>query len=153
MLQIQNFRRDMMPTESEILTSRLIDRTIRPLFGRGFGHDVQITCDTLSLDPIAGHDPRVAAANAAATALTLSDTPWAFGPAAVVRVIAVNNSSTALSIIVNPTRREATNAMIDVLVGGASGRRLIMLDGHANNIADDLVARCIEVNLLKDSLI
>lgn len=138
------FRRDLAPSESEILTSRLIDRMLRPLFPRGFAHDVQISCDALSLDMTSGHDPRVAAANAAAAALTISDVPWTYGPVALTRIIARRESST---LVVNPTRRDTLDASVDVLVGGAAGGRLIMLDGFANDAPDDLVAKCIQVGL------
>lgn len=132
----------MGPSESEILTSRLIDRTLRPLFARGFAHDVQISCDTLSLDAVGGHDPRVAAANAAATALLLTDAPWRYGPAACVRLAADRDGTRC---IVNPTRRQADGADFDVVLGAAAGRRVIMLDGAARDVADDVVVRCIEV--------
>eukprot|EP00064_Thunnus_orientalis_P011649 superscaffoldBa00001701_g11680 len=67
-------RRELGTTDNEILTSRLIDRSIRPLFPAGYFYDTQILCNLLAVDGV--NDPDVLAINAASAALALSDIPW-----------------------------------------------------------------------------
>ena len=76
-------RRELGPTESEILTSRLIDRSLRPMFLTNYCYETQVICSTLAVD---GYNiPDVLAINAASMAISLSDVPWN-GPVAAVRV-------------------------------------------------------------------
>src|SRR5436853_1657253 len=77
------FKREGRPTEKEILTCRLVDRPIRPLFPEGFYNDTQIIAVLLSAD--AENDPDILAINGASAALSVSDIPWA-GPFGAVRV-------------------------------------------------------------------
>lgn len=70
------------PTEREILTSRLIDRSLRPLFPYNYNYDTQIVCNMLAMD--ATNPPETVAINAASAALALSDVPW-HGPIGAVR--------------------------------------------------------------------
>lgn len=77
------FRRELGPTEREILTSRVIDRSIRPLFPANFQCDTQIICNMLAVDGI--NSPDIISINAASAALSLSDIPWN-GPVGAVRV-------------------------------------------------------------------
>lgn len=67
---------------AEILTSRLIDRSVRPLFPNGFNHDTQLSCNMLTLDPM--HEADVLSINASSLALAVSDIPWE-GPVGAVR--------------------------------------------------------------------
>lgn len=76
-------RRELGPNEREILTSRLIDRSLRPLFSDNFCYETQIVCNMLAVDSI--NSPDVVAINAASAALSLSDIPWN-GPVGAVRV-------------------------------------------------------------------
>lgn len=82
-LVTNNFRGDILgPSEKEILTARLIDRSLRPLFPDEFKCETQLVCNMLAIDSM--HLPDVLAINAASTALSLSDIPWN-GPVAAVR--------------------------------------------------------------------
>src|SRR5690242_8805964 len=89
------FKREGRPTEKEILTCRMIDRPIRPLFPKGWYNEVQVQCIVLSADGI--HDPDILAINGASTALMVSDIPWE-GPLGAVRVGRV-----AGQLVANPT--------------------------------------------------
>lgn len=75
-------RRELGPTEKEILTSRLIDRSLRPLFPAGFRYETQLICNILAID--SNYSPDVLSINAASLALAMSDIPWN-GPVAAVR--------------------------------------------------------------------
>src|SRR5919108_5454682 len=92
------FKRERAPSEREILTSRLIDRPIRPLFPKGFGQETQIIAFVLSADT--ENDPDILAMIGASTALTVSDIPFD-GPIGAVRVGRVDGE-----LIVNPTRQQ-----------------------------------------------
>lgn len=72
------------PTEKEILTSRLIDRSLRPLFPKNYNYETQIVCTMLAVDSV--NSPETVAINAASTALALSDVPWN-GPVGAVRFV------------------------------------------------------------------
>lgn len=78
------FRRELGASEKEILTSRLIDRSLRPLFPTEFTSETQIACNMLALDSV--HAPDVASINAASFALAVSDIPWN-GPVGAVRYV------------------------------------------------------------------
>uniref|UniRef100_A0A915K7A1 Exoribonuclease phosphorolytic domain-containing protein n=1 Tax=Romanomermis culicivorax TaxID=13658 RepID=A0A915K7A1_ROMCU len=132
-------RRDLGPSEYEILTSRMIDRSIRPLFAKGFGHDVQLTCNVLALD--SSNDPCVMAINAASASLALSDVPWA-GPVAAVRLSYDDEKDVCL---VNPTRRQLKNNPLNVVVTAAGGKRVIMIDGEADDLPPRKFVACLEV--------
>ena len=107
-------------TEKEILTSRIIDRSIRPLFPKGFSDETQVVCNLLSLD--GQNDPDVLAINAASTALALSDIPWN-GPVGAVRV-ALDQE---YEVITNPTRKEMNDAKMNLVVSvNESGNVLMM---------------------------
>ncbi|NDI17158.1 MAG: polyribonucleotide nucleotidyltransferase, partial [Verrucomicrobia bacterium] len=80
------FRREGRPTEKEILTCRMIDRPLRPLFPKGYYYDTQVIAILLSAD--GQNDPDILALNGASAALMVSDIPWA-GPIAAVRVARV----------------------------------------------------------------
>lgn len=76
------FRKELAPTEKEILSGRLVDRSIRPLFPSSFRCDTQVVCNMLAMDSV--YMPDVLSINAASLALSLSDIPWN-GPVAAVR--------------------------------------------------------------------
>ena len=104
------FKREGRPTEKEILTSRLIDRPIRPLFPKGFLHEIQIMASVLSSD--GEYDPDVLAVLGASCALRLSSIPFP-DPLGVVRVGYVNQQW-----VLNPTYRELTQSSVDLVVAG-----------------------------------
>jgi polyribonucleotide nucleotidyltransferase len=123
------FKREGRPSESEILTSRLIDRPIRPLFPKGMIHEVQIIAIVLSSD--GENDPDVLAVNGASAALSISDIPFD-GPVGAVRVGRINDT-----FIINPTYVELEKGAIDlVVVGNRSG--VIMLEGKLKEVSEEL---------------
>lgn len=91
-------RRELGPSEREILTSRLIDRSLRPLFPENYYFDTQLICNMLAVDSV--NNPDIVCINAASAALSLSDIPWE-GPVGAVRVGMIDNE-----LILNPTRKE-----------------------------------------------
>jgi len=113
------FKREGRPSESEILTARLIDRPIRPLFPKGLLNEVQIMAIVLSSD--GENDPDIFSVIGASLALSISDIPFN-GPLACCRVGFVNNQ-----FILNPTYAELENSDLDVVVA-ANTNGIIMLE-------------------------
>jgi len=121
------FKREGRPTEKEILSSRLIDRSIRPLFDKGFRFEVQVQADVLSSDQ--ENDADVLALNATSCALAISNIPWA-GPVAAVRVAKVNGE-----LVLNPLSSQIDESALDVVVAG-SEESLLMVEGRASEISE-----------------
>src|SRR6058998_2067956 len=105
------FKREGRPTEKEVLTSRMIDRPLRPLFPQGYFYDTQIISVLLSAD--AENDPDILAINGASAALSVSDIPWA-GPFGAVRIARV-----AGNFIVNPTHAQRKESDLDLIYVGS----------------------------------
>ena len=106
------FKREGKPSEKEILTSRLIDRPIRPLFPEGFYHDVQIVAMVVSLDPEIDSDiPSMIGASAA---LVLSGVPFA-GPIGAARVGYIDGE-----YVLNPTKTQLEKTQLDLVVAGTA---------------------------------
>lgn len=116
-------RRELGPSEKEILTSRMIDRSLRPLFPPGYYYDTQLVCNLLAVDSI--NDPDVISINTASAALAVSDIPWD-NPVAAVRVGLVGND---YDVIINPTRREASLSQLDLIVAGTEAKQIVMMEG------------------------
>ncbi|XP_054165360.1 polyribonucleotide nucleotidyltransferase 1, mitochondrial-like [Oppia nitens] len=121
-----HLRREMGATEREILTARLIDRSIRPLFPKGYNFETQLVCNLLSVDAV--NDPDVLAINSASAALSLSDIPWN-GPVGAVRVALTRDRST---VITCPTRKEMADASLNCVVTCNSAGNVLMLEAFAN---------------------
>src|SRR6184192_1591289 len=122
------FKREGRPTEKETLTSRMIDRPLRPLFPQGYFYDTQIISILLSAD--GENDPDILAINGASAALCVSDIPWA-GPIGAVRVGRINGQ-----FVANPTHTQMCDSDLDlVYVGNESD--LVMFEGSAKEISDD----------------
>ena len=121
------FKREGRPSESELLTSRLIDRPVRPLFPKGFLNEVQVMAIVLSSD--GENDPDVLAVNGASIALSISDIPF-LGPIACCRVGRVNNE-----FILNPTYAQLDQSDLDVvLVVNKQG--VMMLESKAKEVSE-----------------
>src|SRR6266850_797592 len=121
------FKREGRPTEKEILTSRLIDRPIRPLFPKGWYNEVQVQTIVLSAD--GENDPDMLAVVGASAALMVSDIPWA-GPLGAARIGRVKGQ-----FIANPTHAEMLESDLDlVYVGNATD--LVMYEGAAKEITE-----------------
>jgi polyribonucleotide nucleotidyltransferase len=128
-------KREGRPSEREILTSRQIDRPIRPLFPEGFRCETQVIAFVLSADT--ENDPDVIAINAASCALTLSDIPF-HGPIGAVRVGLVNGQ-----FIVNPTYSEMRDSLLNIMVvGGKDG--IVMIESGAKQVKEETVVDAIE---------
>jgi polyribonucleotide nucleotidyltransferase len=125
------FRREIgRPSEKEVLTCRLIDRPLRPLFPDGYMSETQVIATVFSADP--EFDPDVLAMNGASFALTLSDIPWA-GPVAAARVGYINGE-----YILNPTHSELAQSALDIVVAG-TGAAVVMVEGQAGELGEDVI--------------
>src|SRR5580765_4645441 len=121
------FKREGRPTEKEILTSRLIDRPVRPLFPKGFFHETQIIAFVLSAD--GQNDPDVLALNAASTALTCSLIPFPT-PVGAVRVGRVGGN-----FVLNPTNADRDRSDIDLIVVGTEDA-VVMVEAGAREVSE-----------------
>ena len=122
------FKREGRPSEKEILTSRLIDRPVRPLITKDFTYQTQIIITVFSAD--ADHDPDVLSVTAASAALMLSDVPFE-GPLAAVRVARVGGD-----FICNPTKAELEGSDMDIVVAGTK-EAIVMVEGGAKEVPEN----------------
>ena len=116
-------RRELGPTETEILTGRMIDRSLRPVFPKGYFCETQIICNLLAVDGT--NDPDVLTINTASAALASSDIPFD-GPIAAIRVGLLGDS---YDVIVNPTRKEMANSKLNLVVAGTGEKNILMMEG------------------------
>src|SRR4249920_2039994 len=121
------FKREGRPTEKEILTSRVIDRPIRPLFPKGWYNEVQIQSVLLSAD--GENDPDILSIIGASAALMVSDIPWE-GPLGAVRVGRVNGE-----FVANPTHAQMAESDLDLIYVG-NKRDIVMYEGSAKEITE-----------------
>lgn len=128
-------KREGRPHDDQILTARLIDRSIRPLFPHGMISDVQIVATVLSYD--GENDPDVPALIAVCGALMISGIPWE-GPLAAARVGRIDGK-----LVINPTVEERENSDFDIIVSG-TGNNLTMLEGGAKEVQEDHLLDAIE---------
>ncbi|MGH0132106.1 UNVERIFIED_CONTAM: hypothetical protein FKN15_018200 [Acipenser sinensis] len=119
-------RRELGTTDNEILTSRLIDRSIRPLFPAGYFYDTQVLCNLLAVDGV--NDPDVLAINGASAALAVSDIPWN-GPVGAVRMGLVDGE-----FLVNPTRKEMSSSTLNLVVVGGPHSQVVMMEAAGENV-------------------
>ncbi|MDP1853467.1 MAG: polyribonucleotide nucleotidyltransferase [Candidatus Omnitrophota bacterium] len=128
------FKREGRPTESEILTSRLIDRPIRPLFPKGFVNEIQIMGLVLSSDGV--NDPDILAVIGASSAIALAGIPFA-GTIGAVRVGMIEGN-----FILNPSYAELEKSVLDlVVVGSKTG--VIMLEAKAKELPEEKILEAI----------
>ncbi|XP_026756596.2 polyribonucleotide nucleotidyltransferase 1, mitochondrial [Galleria mellonella] len=130
-------RRELGPTEREILTSRLIDRSLRPLFPQNYNYDTQVVCNMLAVD--ATNPPETIAVNAASAALALSDVPWN-GPIGAVRLGNIDNE-----IIINPTRKDLEKSSLNLVVAATKSNLVVMLEGSAADILQQDLLKAIKL--------
>ena len=122
------FKREGRPTEKEILTCRMTDRPLRPLFPKGYFYDTQIVAILLSAD--GENDSDILAMNGASAALCLSDIPFA-GPIGAVRVGRVDGQ-----FVINPTHAQRENSDLDLIYVG-NKTDVIMIEGQADELPED----------------
>ena len=130
------FKREGRPTEKEILTARLTDRPIRPLFPEGFMNAVQVFAMVLSSD--GKNDSDILAIIGASCALTISDIPFG-GPVGAVRIGLKDEK-----FIVNPTFEELENSKLNLVAVGLKGK-LVMLEAGAEEISEEKMLEAIEL--------
>ena len=128
-------KREGRPSEREILTSRQIDRPVRPLFEEGFKCETQVIAFVLSADT--ENDPDVSAINGASAALTISDIPF-LGPIGAVRVGLVNGA-----FVVNPTYSEMRDSLLNIMVVGTA-EGIVMIESGAKEVKEETVVDAIE---------
>jgi len=121
-------KREGRPNDKEVLSSRLIDRTLRPLFPKGYHHETQAICAVLSSD--GEHDGDVLGGFGASCAFHISDAPFEGGPSAMVRVGRVDGE-----FIINPTISEQEGSDIDLIVGGTQ-ESVLMIEGDMEEISE-----------------
>ncbi len=123
------FKREGRPTEKETLTSRLIDRPIRPLFPKGFMNEVQVVCTVLSTDR--NHDPDIAALLGTSAALAISGVPFK-GPIGAARV----GFDEENGYFLNPTVEELAKSELDMVVAGTD-KAVLMVESEAKELLED----------------
>ena len=129
------FKREGRPTEKEILTARMTDRPLRPLFPKGYLYDTQIITLLLSAD--GQNDPDILSINGASAALCVSDIPFT-GPVGAVRVGRV-----AGQFVVNPTHDQRAESDLDLVYVG-DGDKVIMIEGAANELPESDFAAALD---------
>lgn len=128
-------RRELGVSEREILSSRLIDRSVRPLFPAHFTCETQLVCNMLAIDSI--YMPDVLSINAASFALAVSDIPWN-GPIGAVRLGLIDGK-----VIVNPSRLELQTSLLDLVVTGTKHKLIVMIEGKANSVSMSYILKAI----------
>jgi polyribonucleotide nucleotidyltransferase len=124
------FKREGKPSEKETLTSRLIDRPIRPLFPEGFYNEVQVIIHVLSVNPEI--DPDIPAMIGASAALSLSGMPFA-GPLGAARVGYLNGQ-----YVLNPTKTQLATSKMDLVVSGTE-QAVLMVESEAQQLPEDVM--------------
>src|SRR6056300_1551892 len=129
------FKREGRPTEKEILTSRLCDRPLRPLFPKGFLNEVQVIGYLLSTDQV--NEADVLMVNGASAAIMISDIPWN-GPIGCVRLGQIDGE-----FVVNPTNEQMYDSTLDLIYVG-SEKEMMMIEGSADQIPEDRFVEALE---------
>ncbi len=131
------FKREGRPTERAILTARMIDRPIRPLWPKGYRNEVQVICTVLSADLVTAHD--ILCINGASAALMLSPMPF-FGPVGAVRIGQIDGQ-----LVVNPTlpAMDGGNDLDLIVVGTKEG--LTMVEAGADQVPEDRLLEALEI--------
>jgi polyribonucleotide nucleotidyltransferase len=128
-------KREGRMSEREVLTSRQIDRPVRPMFAEGFKCETQVIAFVLSADT--NNDPDVLGINGASAALTLSDIPF-LGPIGAVRVGQIGGA-----FIINPTYDEMRESLVNIMVVGTADG-IVMIESGAKEISEEVVVDAIE---------
>lgn len=124
------FKREGRPTEKEVLTSRLIDRPIRPLFHSTYRNETQVVCTTLSHD--LENDPDIVALIGASAALTISGIPF-LGPIGAARVGFINGE-----YVINPKRSDLAESKLDLVLAGTS-EGVLMVESEAQELSEEVM--------------
>jgi polyribonucleotide nucleotidyltransferase len=127
-------KRESRPTTREVLTCRLTDRPLRPLFPKGFNDEVQVMSNVLSYD--GENDPDVLSINGASTALMIAPVPFQ-GPIAAVRVGMIEDE-----LILLPTAEEMKESQLDLIVAGSKDA-ILMIEGFGDQLSEEVMADAI----------
>jgi polyribonucleotide nucleotidyltransferase len=131
------FKREGRPTERAILTARMIDRPIRPLWPKGFKNEVQVICTVLSADMVTAHD--ILCINGASAALMISPLPF-LGPVGAVRIGMIDGQ-----LAVNPTLKESEeDSTLDLIVVGTK-EALTMVEAGADEVPEETILEAFEL--------
>lgn len=130
------FKREGRPSEREILTSRLIDRPVRPLFPKGFRQETQIIAFVLSADT--ENDPDILAMIGASAALTVSDIPFN-GPVGAVRIGRIDGE-----FVINPTHQQKSISDLDLVIAGVD-EGIVMVEGSAREVPEQVLVEGLEI--------
>jgi len=129
-------RREGRPTEEAIITSRLIDRSLRPLLSKEFHYDVQVVATVLSVDQ--ENDPDICALIGASAALTLSDIPF-FGPISAIHVGYIDDA-----LVVNPMLPQLEDSLLDLIVA-SSKENVVMVEAGAREVSEEILLEAIKL--------
>lgn len=129
------FKREARPSEKEILTSRLCDRPLRPLFPKGFLNEVQVIGMLLSADLI--NEPDVLMVNGASAALMISDIPW-HGPVGCIRLGEIDGE-----FVINPNNEQVFDSTLDLIYVG-NEKEMMMIEGSAEEISEERFCEALE---------
>src|SRR5438445_12940358 len=130
------FKREGRPTERAILTARMIDRPVRPLWPKGYRNETQGVATVFSADMVTAHD--ILAINAVSAAFTVSPLPF-LGPIGAVRMGIVDGN-----LVVNPTLQEIEESDLDLIVVGTQDG-LTMVEAGANQVHEDKLLEALEI--------
>src|SRR5213592_2565320 len=130
------FKREGRPTERAILTARMIDRPIRPLWPKGFRNEVQVICTVLSADLVEAHD--ILCINGASAALMISPLPF-LGPVGAIRIGRIDGE-----LVVNPTLPDLEESTLDLIVVGTK-EGLTMVEAGADEVPEDTLLEALEL--------
>ena len=121
-------KREGRPSDEAILSGRVVDRSLRPMFNSNIRHDIQVVVTTLSVD--GENDPDIIGVNAASAAIQVSDIPWD-GPIAAVRVGKINGE-----LVVNPSfAKQENESQLDLIVSGTADH-IIMVEAGAKEVSE-----------------
>jgi polyribonucleotide nucleotidyltransferase len=129
-------KREGRPTETAILSARLTDRPVRPLFPKGYKNEVQLVNTVISADQ--ENLPDVLGINGASAALMLSDIPWN-GPVGAVRIGDVNGE-----LVVNPTSHQLLESKLDMVVAGTADA-VMMVEGEASEVSEERMLAAVQL--------
>ncbi|XP_071743481.1 polyribonucleotide nucleotidyltransferase 1, mitochondrial isoform X2 [Lepeophtheirus salmonis] len=136
-----HLRRELGPTAREILISRVIDRSVRPLFPKSYFYETQCVANVIATDGI--YDSDVLAINGASAALCVSNIPWN-GPIGAVRV---GTSNDRKQLIINPTRKERAESSLNLLLAGNIKGEAIVIEADADVLEENIFVDAVEYGL------
>src|ERR1700759_5573533 len=126
------FKREGRPSEKEVLTSRLIDRPIRPLFAEGYKNETLVVITTLAHDM--ANDPDIVPLVATSAALTISGVPF-MGPIGAARVARIDGQ-----LVINPTLEQTEKSELDLVVAGTQDG-VLMVESEAKELPEDVMLK------------